>query len=435
MDTVSVVQTTGWLMVGATLLRAAAFVAGTSLAHARSQRRSRAEMDRLLDSAEQLSSSRRRSRPTPRPAPSEMIPLRIVQREYETPDKSVCSIYLVRADGSPLMPYRPGQFLTIELPGDDGRPIRRCYSLSETPTRPQRYYRISVKRLDPPAGAAPGTRGGLASTRIVDGLQVGDIISAAPPAGSFVLDRRSNRPVVLVAGGIGITPLLSMLNCLIATRSKREILLVYGVRNRSQHAFQEDIQQLRQIAPNLAVIVFYSQPTPHCRPGIDYDIAGRIDLRILKPLLQARNPEFKLCGPSAMMAAVSAELRSNGVPAADIQTEAFGPSATHMSRNAAAAQQEPLQGNPKASAKGFSITFARSERRITWKPHHGSLLETAEACGVEALSSCRAGQCGTCKVKLKSGKVTYASQPTAEIEAGKCLPCLARPASDIVVDL
>ncbi len=431
METAMVVQTAGWLMVGGTALRALWWAGARMLSGLHRRRLSRELISQLLEEVEKRLDAYEPSPSQAVGAQPDLLALRIVRREYENTDRSVCSLYLAAPDGAPLVAYGPGQFLSVSLSGKDGRPLQRCYSLSEMPTRPQRYYRITVKRLD--GGAESPT--GAASTRLVDQLDVGDFVSAAAPAGTFVLDQVSDRPVVLIAGGIGITPLMSMLNWLVATGSRREIWLIYGVRNRDQHPFREHVHGLQKLAPNLATMVFYSQPTGRCRQGVDFDYEGRIDARVLKPLLGARDYLYYLCGPSEMMASLKGDLRGFGVGEEDIRTEAFGGALAKPAVPGAANRTLSGGDQRKAGRDRFKITFSGSERRVVWEPHHGSLLDIAEACGVEARASCRAGQCGTCKVRLRSGEVTYTTPPAAAVEAGTCLPCLARPVSDLVVEL
>ena len=435
MEAATIVQAAGWILVGVTALRAMSWSAGAALEHMRRNRQSQDTIRSLLSEAEQRLDEYAIDESTARLPPPGLRTLRIVRRAYETFDRSVCSLYLAAPDGAPLEKYQPGQFLNVALADGSGSMIRRCYSLSEMPTRPQLYYRISVKRLDAPHDPASVAPSGLASTRIVDTLQVGDVVSVTDPTGGFVLDQVSDRPIALIAGGIGITPLMSMLNWLVASGSRREICLIYGVRNSQQHPFKDHVHRLRKLAPNLATIVFYSQPTPECRRGIDYDYSGHIDAGMLKPLLMARDFLFYLCGPDGMMTALQGDLHAFGVPPSEIRTEAFGAAKTKAITTKNASRPVTATCSHEGMAESFKVTFSNSERRVVWEPHHGSLLDIAEACGVEARSSCRAGQCGMCKVRLRSGEVAYASPPTATVKDGTCLPCLARPVSDLVVEL
>ena len=349
--------------------------------------------------------------------------LRIVERVAENLKGDICSFILAPADDRPLWRYRPGQFLTLSLsvPGERGA-VKRCYSLSETPLAPQTYYRITVKRLCSPDGV-PGTASGL----LHDAFQKGDTVEVLPPAGSFCLDQMSERKVVLIGAGVGITPLLSMLNWLVATNSQREISVFYGARDRTEIPFANHLKAMEGATPNLRTVIFFSRPGANCRRGIDYDVEGHVSVEVMKLLLKERAHEFYLCGPTRMMEIVTADLKAWGVPAADIRCESFG-----AAQDSAASS---LRVASAASDKAFRIAFARSNRCVAWNGSFGSLLELSEVLDLPARHACRAGQCGTCKVAVKSGAVAYLRKPEAEIEAGHCLPCIARPASDLVLDL
>ncbi|MGI9407579.1 MAG: 2Fe-2S iron-sulfur cluster-binding protein [Hyphomicrobiaceae bacterium] len=355
-------------------------------------------------------------------------PFRVVRRVAETPDKTLCSFYLEPADQRPLPAYRPGQFLSFVIPlNENGATLRRCYSLSEAPAEMQGTYRVSVKRILP-AGAPPGR----VSNYFHDQLSEGQIVNVAPPAGAFTLDQTSNRPVVLIAGGVGITPLLSMLNWLAATNSQREIWLFHGVRNRGDHAFRDRIAHLCQTHININCVTFYSRPTHACRRGVDFDLEGHVRIEVMKKALRERNYTFYLCGPPAMMVRLQADLFGWGVPAEDIKIEKFGAPATADARTPITVAAPPSR---KRSDTEFKINFLRSGKSATWSAGNGSLLELAELCGINARCSCRAGQCGTCKVRLKSGQIAYRSQPEAAVEPGTCLPCIAQPASNLSIDM
>ncbi len=353
---------------------------------------------------------------------------RIVKREYENLKGDICSFYLTPTDGQPIPSYRPGQFLTfvLDVPGA-ARTVTRCYSLSQSPTDPQNYYRVSVKKMAPPPNAVQGTPAGVSSSFFHDQLAEGSVVEVLPPAGSFCLDHASTRPVVLVAGGVGLTPLIAMLNWLAATNSQREIWMFYGVRDRNEHAFGELIRMISERMPNFRVVVFYEQPTPACRKGLDYDVKGYVSVDVMKTLLRSQNYEFYVCGPPQMMTTVISDLKNWGVADVDIRSESFG--------GASAPVRSSATVLPKADAKPIQIKFARSKMTVSWTGRMGSLLELAEACGVDAKCACRAGQCGTCKIAIKRGAVDYVTTPQAPLEEGYCLPCVARPITDLVLDL
>ncbi len=186
-----------------------------------------------------------------------------VQRKvFEDENRSICSFYLVPHDKRPLPNFRPGQFLTFDLdirpdmaerrpahrrPYEtlghfvqerQQKPTVRCYSLSDCP-RPH-TYRVTIKRIpSPPTDhAAPP---GLASNFCHDPVKEGDILNVKAPSGNFFLDVSREHPVVLIGCGVGVTPLLSMLNAIVATGSKRETWFFYGVRNGKEQIATEHL--------------------------------------------------------------------------------------------------------------------------------------------------------------------------------------------------
>ena len=203
---------------------------------------------------------------------------RIARRTYETADHSVCSFYLAPIDRRPLPGYRPGQFLTFEFGDGAGRrKTSRCYSLSDAPVPGDRQgeYRVTIKRLVAPADAPAGTPGGRISNHFHE-LAENAVVDVLAPSGRFVLDQDTLRPVVLIAGGVGITPLVSMLNWIVAHQPQRPVWLFFGVRNRGDHIMYDHLMQLRENCPSVRIITFYSRPSRQCRAGVDYDAEGHV---------------------------------------------------------------------------------------------------------------------------------------------------------------
>lgn len=335
----------------------------------------------------------------------------------------VHSFELAAHDGRSLPGFLPGQFLTfqIRIPGRP-KPLVRCYSLSDAPGRNDRY-RITVKKIG--RSRQGGEPPDAVSAYFNDVLQEGDILDVRAPAGSFHCDPAADDPLVLIAGGIGITPLLSMLNAATAEPSDREIWLFYGVRDRRQHAFARHLGDLCRLRPNIRLVTCYSQPTADCVSGRDYDRTGHIDRALLNSYLPSNNYTFYLCGPAPMMDVLSADLRDWGVPAGQIRTEAFG----------AATVRRQLPAGPRPAVAGDAqIVFARAGRTLSWDPACGTILELAERNGITIESGCRAGHCGTCAVAIKDGVADYVAQPVITPEPGTCLACIAVPAGRLVLD-
>jgi ferredoxin-NADP reductase len=342
---------------------------------------------------------------------------RVDRREIENEDGDVCSFHLVPVDGRPLPGFAPGQFLTFRLQVEDPetretKTVVRCYSLSNR--FDQGHYRVSIKRVSPD---------GLSSGYFHRQVKVGDVLAVKAPAGHFQLDLAANGPVVLIGGGIGITPLLSMIGASLAATPQREIWLFYGVRNGGDHAMKGELANLARAHRNFHLNVCYSRPRASDIIGTDYQHASRVDIDLLRRTLDGNRFGFYLCGPRAMLASLVPALREWGVAEADIHYEAFGPASLARPGGAPAVPAQPL-----------AITFARSQRTIVWEGRESSLLELAENHGIRVDSGCRGGSCGTCRTRLESGEVAYDHPPEAEPEAGTCLLCVATPKTDLVLD-
>lgn len=349
------------------------------------------------------------------------------RRVVEDACGSVCSYYLFPADGAPLPDYRPGQYLTfgLDLPDAQDREAKRlvrCYSLSDRP-RPD-YYRVSVKRVPAPPGR-PELPPGLGSGHFHDAVTEGTRLAVKAPSGRFHLHHDSALPIVLIAGGIGITPLLSMLNSLAHRRDPREVWLFYGVRNGTEHVMKGHLQSLRDTHPDFHLHVCYGDPTEQDRPEVDYDHRGWLDIHLLRQTLPFGRYAFYVCGPPPMMKTLIPALEEAGVSPADIHYEAFGP---------ASLKRRPPEGDTPAPASAAEVRFSRSGKTLAWGAA-GSLLELAEDAGIAVESGCRAGGCGCCQTELESGEVRYSQTPDAEIAPGHCLLCIAEPATDVTLRL
>jgi len=344
----------------------------------------------------------------------------VQRRVFEDESRSICSFYLVPCDGKPLPSFRPGQFLTFRLAVEDpaegeSSNVVRCYSLSDSP-RPD-HYRVSIKRVPTPPGVSSGF--------FHDHVQAGDRLMIRPPSGHFHLIEDEPLSIVLIGGGIGITPMLSILNSVLERGIGREIWLYYGIRNGSEHIMKAHLRTLADRHDNFHLHVCYSAPGEDDVEGVDYDHRGRVDLPLLRNTLKLARYQFYVCGPKPMMESLVPGLEEWGVDGGDIYYESFGP-ATLIKR------EKPA---PAATdAQSVNVTFSRSGKRLTWDPTAGSLLEFAEANGIDVDSGCRAGSCGSCQTALTAGEVEYSQQPDADIEPGHCLLCIAAPSCDLVLE-
>ena len=340
--------------------------------------------------------------------------------------EDVCAFYLKPHDRRPLPAFKPGQYLTfqLDLPGRD-KPLVRCYSLSDCPHQ-RDYYRVTIKKEKAPADH-PELPPGAASSYFCDQVKEGDILNVKAPAGQFFLDLSRSTPIVLIAGGVGVTPMLSMANAIAAAGSKRETWFFLGVRNRRDHIHKAELERLAAEHENIRLHVCYSKPGAEDGKGRDYQHEGRVTVELFKELLPSNNYEYYLCGPGAFMKSVTDGLGAWGVPERDMHFEAFGPATVRK-------KAPELTASETAHLAKIQVTFGRSGKTLRWEPSAGNLLDFARGQGIKIDSGCCAGGCGTCLVAIKSGEVDYLKKPDAEPEAGACLPCICRPKNDLVLD-
>ena len=352
-------------------------------------------------------------------------PLRVAKIEAES--RHIRSIYLEPTDGAGLPVFLAGQHLPLRFTLD-GEVHIRTYSLSSAPS--DGFYRISVKRE------------GRVSTHLHEQIRVGDVLEARAPQGHFTVAPLERRPLVLLAAGVGITPLLSMLREVVyqglRTRRIRPTWLLQSSRSLADQPFRKELNQLLEKAGDaVQVMRLLSQPEDDADLGEDFDRHGRIDGALLRNLLEVEDYDqidFVLCGPGSFTQGLYDNLRELDVRDARIHAETFGPSTLVRQRDPDAIVIE----QPPAATTSVPVVFERSAKEARWQPDGGSLLELAESRGLRPEFSCRGGSCGTCKTRLISGAVNY-PQPPAEIpEEGQVLICCAVPAQSaqpLVLDL
>ena len=346
--------------------------------------------------------------------------LRVSRIFQETPD--VKTFRLMNPLGGVLpFGFLPGQFLTVTVP-PDGKPVRRSYTIASSPTQHD-YAEITVKHEEQ----------GVVSGSLHDHVKEGDQLECSGPSGSFIFTGRECKCILLIGGGVGITPLMSVLRYLTDRSWPGDIYLLYGIHNPQDFIFREELNYLQQRYPNLRVVVTVSHPE-----GTDWKGATG---RITKELIAQSVPDLAsryvhLCGPVSLMVAVKKALVELGVPAERIKTEAFGP---------ALGKPEPTrpQAAPPAGAEGEAarlalptVSFSQSDKSAPL-PADKTVLDVADEIGVEIDNSCRVGTCGTCRVKLLSGSVTMAVEDGLEPgdkENSIILACQAKSTGNVVVE-
>ena len=357
----------------------------------------------------------------------------VARKVLEDATAQVCSFDLVPEDKRPLPPFLPGQFLTFQLdvPVATGgsQAVIRCYSLSDAPHA--NHYRISVKRESAPVGSQ--VPAGLSSNYLHDHVEAGSQLQVRAPAGHFYLDP-GDAPVVLIGGGIGITPLLSMINWSLTAQPGRELWLFYGARNQAELVMQVHLQALAARHVNFHLHLCLSNPQAgeagvH-QPGPVQHHRSRVDVALLRRLLPLKPYHFYLCGPTPMLQSLVPALADWGVPEGRIHFEAFGPASIPRKKPAPATAPEEA-GNKEA----LQVHFAKSGRQASWASGMGSLLELAENLGISVNSGCRAGACGSCQTPIRAGEVVYTQAPDFDPEPGSCLLCVCTPKTAVTLEI
>ncbi len=335
--------------------------------------------------------------------------LSVVRRIQET--EEIVSLHLAAADGAPLAPFLPGQFLTFRIVEPGGRAAPRSYSISSDPADLSQY-RISVRRHP----------GGMGSSHMREAMPVGATIEATGPKGRFVLDGTTQRPAILLAGGIGVTPLTAMAHAL--ARSGRRACLIQACRASAARPFAAELDALAARAPNLMVAAAMS--------GLGGD--GRITADMLRSLLPIGDYEGYLCGPPDFMQAMFDLLLRLGVREERIACEFFRPA--RELRPGGAPIQAPAPAAPPASERREQplVAFRRSGLAVRWDGSRRTLLDFAEAQGLAPAFSCRNGVCSTCLCAAE-GQVRYIEEPLDEPGPGQALLCCSVPVGDVTLDI
>ena len=350
----------------------------------------------------------------------------VVDRKVPESD-TITSFYLSPKDDEPLPPHLPGQFLTFRLgiPGQ-AKPVTRTYTISDSPHA--EYYRISIKRELSPADR-PELPPGLASGYFHNSVEPGTELCVRAPRGDFWLDPQGDTPVVLLSGGVGLTPMISMLNAIVAQDSKRQVWFIHGVRHGGEHAMGAHVRRMAAEHDNIHVHICYSEPRSDDVEGRDYEGPGHVTLPLLQGLLPPAAYDFYLCGPPPFMKSLFQGLLDWGVPESRIHYEFFGPATVLKETTEATAEVAT------SSAEGQHVTFARAGVKVSWDASVESILELAEANGLRPDYSCRSGICHTCMSRLLNGEVEYTIEPADMPDPGSVLICCSRPKSGVVIDI
>lgn len=234
--------------------------------------------------------------------------------EKKIRESEVISSFVLRPrDGGPVVSHRPGQYLTFQFDTPTQMGLKRNYSISSAPNG--ETYTITVKREDD----------GFGSIFLHDDVFEGSIVEATPPAGDFHLAATPGRPVVLLSGGVGLTPMVAMLEAIAKDHPELEAYFVHGALNSRVHAMGDKVRKLADKHGRTRVATFYSEPLPTDAVGMTHDVNGIIDVAWLKANTPFDTADFYLCGPRPFMRALVTGLAAAGVSPDRIKYEFFGP--------------------------------------------------------------------------------------------------------------
>ncbi|MCX4026781.1 NO-inducible flavohemoprotein [Endozoicomonas sp. SM1973] len=247
-------------------------------------------------------------------------------REFTVLEKNVesdliTSFKFAPVDGKPVKSFKPGQYLSLVTnPNSSVHQEIRQYSLSDKPNG--KTYRISVRR------ESRGVKPGIVSNYLHNQINVGDTLKILPPAGDFYLQAKQETPVVLISAGVGLTPMVSMLNTLVANKHQAPIYYLHACEHSLVHAFKPFIKQVEAENKNVQSLTWYRQPTSIDQQGIDYQFEGTMQIDDIKQQVLLPNAQYYLCGPFGFMQTINQQLLSAGVDPSQIHYEVFGPQHT-----------------------------------------------------------------------------------------------------------
>ncbi len=308
--------------------------------------------------------------------------------------------------------YRSGQYVGLSL-AIGGSMFQRCYSLSSAPD--ENRYTVTVQKVFH----------GRVSTFLADSLKVGDEIFVSDPAGDFVLpqDHAEDQRYVMVAGGSGIAPIYSLIKDLLGKNPAIEIQLIYFSRNPDQCIFRRELERLEKLHDGLRIQFHFTR-----MHGGSHDPAQRLSGEGIMALVSApASTLFYVCGPNSLVKSCMEGLHQAGIPETRVCIELFN---------------RPPMSLAQTELKPRLVTFMATS--ILGKTHHirqrkiETILESARHAGIRIPQKCSVGNCGTCKVRIRSGSVIMDEPNSLTVEEAKdgyVLSCVAHPCENVVVQI
>jgi ferredoxin-NADP reductase len=333
------------------------------------------------------------------------------------------------AEPKVLFHYKPGQFVTLEIPIQN-EIVYRSYSISSSPSRPH-TLEITVKRVAAPADQ-PEAPAGVVSNWLHDHLQVGSSIKINGPLGKFTCAPDPAKKLLLISAGSGITPLMSMSRWIAETAIASNIVFFHCARTPNDIIFRTELEMMAARLPNFR-LAFSTTQSASGQPW--WGFTGRLT----PAMLEAIAPDFLeqtvyVCGPNGFMAGVKTLLEGLNFPLQNYYEESFG----GAKKPKPVEQQQPKPATSLvATPTAPQVVFAQSDKKVACDGSL-SILEIAEQEGIKIRSSCRQGVCGACKKRKLEGEVRYESEPDAlepdEQAKGYVLTCVANPVGKVVIE-
>lgn len=317
--------------------------------------------------------------------------------------------------------YKAGQFLTLIVPADEGKKVRRSYSMSTSPVT-DTAVGVTVKRVP----------GGLVSNYLNDRVKAGDFLEVIEPMGHFFIepDAAQRREIVLIGAGSGITPLISMAKTILKSEPESKVALLYGNRQEDSILFKSALDTLEMSYPGRFVVKHVLSQPSATWVGEKGRISQSTVIHFLKEAsVDIPKAEYYLCGPVGMMEEVVRVMNIYEVPGAQVHQEKF---------NAPMLAEETALPEATGGAQTVTILYEGDTHQVVVEPHQ-TILEAALALDIDLPYSCQAGMCTACLGKCTQGKITMDEEDgltEKEILAGYVLTCVARPASsDVVLEI
>jgi ferredoxin-NADP reductase len=357
----------------------------------------------------QPESARTASPAAERPRPG-FVQVPVIHVMRETDD--IATFRMARPEG---FEFKAGQFLTVRV-NVDGQPAVRCYTISSAPEA-RGYLEISVKRQGILSGTLHAT------------IRAGSMLAINAAAGNFVYPSTDDRPLALIAGGVGITPMMCMLRHAVHSDPTRPVTLLYSVHSHRDVAFRDELRLLAARNPQLKIRV-----TTTRGPHETGQLSGRIDGRMIcQQVANLSNTIFMICGPAPMIDGITAILAELGVPDSQVRSEAFEAAIASSVTPGTLAGGAPSP--PRDDEAAFQLHLVDTGATLPVSCS-STLLESCEAAGYQLPAVCRSGVCGTCRARLASGRVRCESEllDESELAEGYILPCVSWPEEDCALE-